>query len=93
MGWAQNMIKGEEKYFKNHTITEFLIRMNRPAWVQKSNGFYLSLFAKIGLTNLKTRYQYLADQVPEITQTDAEFKVEVPLLEVVERVPQMIWIY
>lgn len=48
MGWAQNMMKGEEKFFKDHTIREFLVRMNRPAWVQKSNGFYLSLFAKIG---------------------------------------------
>ena len=51
LGWAKNMMKGEEKFFKDHTIREFLVRMNRPAWVQKSNGFYLSLFAKIGKDN------------------------------------------
>jgi len=48
LGWAKNEMKNREAYFKNHTITEFLIDMNRPAFIKKSNGLYLSLFAKIG---------------------------------------------
>lgn len=48
MGWAKGMMKRQEVYFKEHTIREFLVNMNQPAWIQKSNGFYLSLLAKVG---------------------------------------------
>jgi len=44
---------------------------------------------QVGLTNLVKRYEYLANQVPEILETETEFKVIVPLLEVTERIPQV----
>ena len=43
-----------------------------------------------GLANLSKRYEYLADRVPQVSETNQEFKVVVPLLEVVERIPQMV---
>lgn len=45
---------------------------------------------QVGLTNLVKRYEYLANQAPEIVETDTEFKVIVPLLEVTERIPQVV---
>jgi len=44
---------------------------------------------QVGLTNLVKRYEYLANQAPEILETETEFKVIVPLLEVTERIPQV----
>ena len=46
--WGGQVIKKRETFFKNHTITEFLADMNRPEFIQRSNGLYLSLLAKIG---------------------------------------------
>ncbi|HAS40646.1 MAG TPA: hypothetical protein DCS93_09210, partial [Microscillaceae bacterium] len=45
---------------------------------------------QVGLTNLVKRYEYLANQAPEIVETETEFKVIVPLLEVTERIPQVV---
>ncbi|OJJ17772.1 hypothetical protein BKI52_28330 [marine bacterium AO1-C] len=45
---------------------------------------------QVGLTNLTKRYEYLANQMPEVIETENEFKVLVPLLEITERISQAI---
>lgn len=36
----------------------------------------------IGLSNIKSRYQYLSDQEVKITKTDKDFEVQIPLLNI-----------